>query len=108
MPNPTHSFHGQVSDSDRELILRQLAPLLAGCDAGIRLFGSRARGDAGNRSDIDLALICAEKPPADLLARIRETLEEASIPFRTDIVDYRSAPLELRQAIDREGIEWIA
>ena len=87
--------------------MRELAPLLAG-RVGVRLFGSRARGDAGIRSDIDLALVSADKLPPDLLARIREALEEAPIPFRTDIVDYRSASPELRQAIDREGIEWIA
>lgn len=73
----------------------------------MRLFGSRARGDAGERSDIDLAAIAEKQLPGDLLARIREALEEAPIPFRADIVDYQSASDQLKQAIDREGIEWI-
>lgn len=97
---------GQVPDSDRETIIRRLAPLLAG-RARLRLFGSRARGEAGTRSDIDLALVAQDDLPKDLLARIREALEEAPVPFRTDVVDYRSAPPELQRAIDQEGIEWI-
>ena len=100
--------YGQVPDRDREAIVRRLAPMLCGHNARLRLFGSRARGDAGDRSDIDLATVAAEKLPADLLARIREVLEDAPIPFRADVVDYQATSPELRQAIDREGIEWIA
>ena len=99
---------GQVPDLDRETIVRRLMPLLSGHNASLRLFGSRARGDAGSRSDIDLVTVSAKPLSADLLARIREALEDAPIPFRADVVDYRSVAPELRQAIDREGIAWIA
>lgn len=100
--------HGQVPDPDRAAIVSRLGPLLSDWHARLCLFGSRARGEASERSDIDLAMIAAERLPGDLLARIRESLEDAPIPFRVDVVDYQSAPQELRQAIDREGIEWIA
>jgi predicted nucleotidyltransferase len=99
---------GQVAPCDIAAIVSRLRPLLASHNAGLRLFGSRARGDAGDRSDIDLAAIAPERLPGDLLARIREMLEESPIPFRADVVDYQAAPAELKQAIDREGIEWIA
>lgn len=98
---------GQVSDGDRNAIIRRLRPLLGHRNVRLRLFGSRARGDAGSRSDIDLAAIADDKIPPHLLSRIREQLEEAPVPFRVDLVEYRSASPTLRQAIDREGIEWI-
>lgn len=101
----TTSAFGQVSDSDRRVIVGRLVPRLPP-NVGIRLFGSRARGDAGMRSDIDLALISSSGISAAVLAEIREVMEEVPIPFRVDVVDYTLAPAELRQAIDREGIEW--
>ena len=100
--------HGQVIDADRQAIVSRLEPLLSAHAAGLRLFGSRARGDAGHRSDIDLATVAVTPLPADVLALIREALEEAPIPFRVDVVDYQSAAPEVKQAIDREGIAWIA
>lgn len=107
MTIPAHSEYGQVSAADRKLILLGLAPLLRAKSIRLRLFGSRARGDAGSRSDIDLAVIADDKIPPHLLSRSREQLEEAPVPFRVDLVEYRSASPTLRQAIDREGIEWI-
>ena len=104
----SHFPLGQISDSDRETIIRRLHPLFGHRNVRLRLFGSRARGDAGSRSDIDLALVAAGKLPPDLLARAREAIEEAPIPFRADIVDYHAADDRLRRAIDHDGIEWTA
>lgn len=81
--------------------------MLARHHARLKLFGSRARGNAGERSDIDLATVAKEKLPADVLADIRQALEDAPIPFLADVVDYQSVPEELKRAIDREGLEWI-
>ena len=83
-----------------------LRPYLDRLGARLILFGSRARGDARPGSDIDLA-IQAEAPTPDwLLAEIREQLAESQLPWEVDVVDYRRAPPELQQAIDREGIPW--
>jgi predicted nucleotidyltransferase len=97
---------GQLSAGDRELIVRRLAPLARRFDARLLLFGSRARGDGGDRSDIDLALKAAQVLPADVLAEAREVLEESLLPFRADLVDYQATSPALRAAIDAEGIEW--
>jgi len=104
---PPLSSRGQVSDSDRECIVRRLTPLLAGHGV-LRLFGLRARGNAGDRSAIDLAVMSVDGLATDLLAQIREAVEEAPIPFRADNVDYRSASLQLQRAIDLEGLNWMA
>lgn len=97
---------GDVDPRDRQAILELVGPVARAHGAQVRLFGSRARGDARRASDIDLAL-CAEAPlPLDTMAALREALEESRVPFRIDLVDYARAAPELRQAIDREAIPW--
>jgi uncharacterized protein len=91
---------------DRSAIERILLPLLVRQHAQLKLFGSRARGDARRVSDIDLALVAGQPIAADEMAVVREALEESGIPFRIDLIDYASAPAPLRAAIDREGIAW--
>ena len=95
-----------MSDSDRDLVLSAVKPYLARRGIRLFLFGSRARADAGPRSDLDLALHGSGPLPGDLLSDIREALEESLLPFRADVVDYATACVELRRAIDAEGVEW--
>ncbi len=68
----------------------------------IYLFGSRARGDAQPRSDIDLAIAC---PGADarIWADICETIENADTLLKIDCVRMEEAGPELRQRIMAEG-----
>lgn len=94
--------------SDRYAIGRIFAPLVAEMDARLVLFGSRARGDARPRSDIDLAVRSEQPIAAATLAQLRDALEESQVPFRIDLVDYARASVQLREAIDREGIAWPA
>ncbi|MBV8800376.1 MAG: nucleotidyltransferase domain-containing protein [Alphaproteobacteria bacterium] len=66
------------------------------------LFGSRARGDAGFRADIDLAVDC---PTADarVWSDIVEAAEEAPTLLKLDLVRLDRAPKELADAIRNEG-----
>jgi len=96
----------QLNPIDRSAIERIVAPYLVRRDIGLKLFGSRARGDARRASDIDLALVGKQPIAAADMAALREALEESPVPFRIDLVDYASAPAYLRAAIDREGIPW--
>jgi len=66
------------------------------------LFGSRARGDAGFRADIDIAVEC---PTADILrwSDIEEAVELAPTLLNIDLVRLDTAPPELRTAIRHEG-----
>lgn len=96
----------RLDPRDREAIARILAPVVQQYGADVWLFGSRARGDARRASDIDLALRAPVPIPPDVMALAREALEESRIPFRVDLVDYRSAAKELQRAIDAEGVAW--
>jgi predicted nucleotidyltransferase len=84
---------------------RALAPELADLcrqygARSVRLFGSLVTGRYGSTPDIDLAV--EDLPPArffDLLA----ALQVRAAPIEVDLVDIRTAPPELRRAIDAEG-----
>ncbi len=67
------------------------------------LFGSAARGEMREDSDIDLALKFYRKPDLMELGRLASELEsEIGIPVHP--VDLDEAPLPLRYEIFREGI----
>lgn len=80
--------------------LRQLAAETAGLEL-LMLFGSRARGDAHDRSDWDFGyLATADLDVPALLARLVETLHSD----RVDLVDLRSASGLLRYRAARDGV----
>ena len=68
----------------------------------IVLFGSRARGDAAPRSDIDLAIEC---PGADARrwSQIVETAENTATLLQIDLIRMDTAPSELLTQIASEG-----
>lgn len=79
---------------------------LAEHPARVYLFGSCARGDGGHWSDIDVAIDPMEPLPPGLIGEMNEALEESTVPYFVDVIDLRSARGELRQEVEREGIEW--
>ena len=68
----------------------------------VYLFGSRARGDAGRESDVDLAVL--GPAPLDSLARF-ELQERIAVELHTsvDLVDLRSASAVLRVQVLEHG-----
>ncbi len=72
----------------------------------VYLFGSWARGEATRLSDIDVAIDPPTPLPRGTLARLREQLEESSIPYHVDVVDLSRADLEFRRRVLSEGILW--
>jgi predicted nucleotidyltransferase len=69
----------------------------------IVLFGSRARGDHGPRSDIDLAVTAPAAGVADR-ARMAELVEDAPALVGIDLIRLDLAEPALRAEIEREGI----
>jgi uncharacterized protein len=68
----------------------------------IVMFGSRARGDAMPRSDIDLAIACPRADPK-IWSDIVEAAEEAAKLLQIDLVRMDRAPSEPLTEIAREG-----
>ena len=72
--------------------------------SGIRiiLFGSRACGTARDSSDIDLAIM-ADLPVEKEICLLRERLEESSLPYTVDVVEFRDVSKPFQQKIQKEG-----
>jgi predicted nucleotidyltransferase len=69
----------------------------------IVLFGSRARGDHDERSDIDLAIACPDAS-AEEWAALWNIVDEAPTLVNIDLVRLEHVDDALRQSIEREGV----
>lgn len=70
----------------------------------VLLFGSRSRGDNGERSDYDIAIIDTDLSPRDK-AHISNEIEEISTLKKIDIVFVNSTTnKELVDNINRDGV----
>ena len=72
----------------------------------VYLFGSRARRDANDLSDIDVALLPRGEFPIGVLSRLQEALEESTVPYRVDVVDLRQTSAAFRARVLQEGVQW--
>jgi predicted nucleotidyltransferase len=106
----------RLKDADRQMIddavhiLRQKFPVKR-----IVLFGSKARGDDDEYSDIDLLILVDSSAPADIDRKIfdelqpmeHERLKWFGLIVRTEEEWYHgiSQALPIRHEIDREGVE---
>jgi len=71
--------------------------------ASVRVFGSRAGGKPKPWSDLDLSLEASESLPLSMLAGLREAFSESALPWKVDLVDYRTVSPEFAAIIDRDG-----
>ena len=83
----------------REILLKYLPP-----DAVVRVFGSRAKGNARRYSDLDLAIKCSGELTLSQEADLRYAFSESDLPFKVDVVDWLSAPPFLQDIIERDGV----
>ena len=69
------------------------------------VFGSRAKGNYKNGSDVDIALK-GKQLSFMIVARINSILnEETSMPYRFDVLNYETITNnELKEHIDRNGL----
>ena len=74
--------------------------------AKIYLFGSRARGDYTERSDIDIAIDLGRQMEFREVARARGVLEGLNIAQMIDVVDMYSIPIAMKESILKEGVLW--
>lgn len=73
------------------------------CVERVVLFGSRARGSAQPRADVDLAVVA---PSADTYewSEIEDEVEDAETLLMIDLVRYHEADGGLKARIDLEGV----
>ncbi|WP_461828778.1 nucleotidyltransferase family protein [Aquifex sp.] len=71
----------------------------------VYLFGSRAKGNFSEFSDVDIA-VYSQEDISEEVTLLREILEESNFPLKVDIVELNRTPY-LKEVIKREGIRWI-
>jgi predicted nucleotidyltransferase len=72
----------------------------------VYLFGSRARGTNTPESDIDIAIDGGKRLADGVLGLIREEIEESTIPFFVDVLDFHTLDNAMQQTILKEGVPW--
>jgi predicted nucleotidyltransferase len=88
----------------QEIMVQLLTVLFP--DARIYLFGSRARGDYTERSDIDIAIDLGNKMDFREIAKARGVLEGLNLPQKIDVVDMHSISASMKGYILKEGVLW--
>lgn len=89
---------------DKEKIIKVIQIFFP--DAKIYLFGSRARQDHRENSDIDIAIDTGGPFSLTQKGQIVSMLDALNIPQKIDIVDFSRVPEALKKNILKEGVQW--
>jgi predicted nucleotidyltransferase len=93
-----------LTDEQRQIVRNILATYLpAGTSACA--FGSRVKNANRALSDLDIAVKAREPLTLSQLGDLTEAFSESDLPFRVDVVDWRSASAFMQAIIDRDGVE---
>src|SRR5207237_3211137 len=83
----------------REWAIRELRRMVLDAlgehDAEVWLFGSCARGEVMQHSDIDIAIFPRSDLPPGFFSDLADAIEQSSIPYNVDVVDLRRAAATL-------------
>ena len=72
----------------------------------IILYGSRARHDNKEGSDIDIALDSGKAIDVVLISKIMSDVESSKLPIPFDIIDFYSVSEEMQEKIKKDGVIW--
>jgi uncharacterized protein len=99
-----------VLDRTRQSAIAELRRIILDAlgtrEAEVWLFGSCARGDVRQHSDIDIAILPRDTLPDGFFATLAAEIEEGPIPYDVDLVDLRRADPALVEEVRREGVKW--
>lgn len=90
---------GEITKRIKEIVSRHF-------DGGVRffIFGSSVTDEKFN--DIDLGII-GEGVNREKIERLKEELEESSIPYKIDIINFNDVDQKFHDKILREKIIWL-
>ena len=75
-------------------------------DVKVVLFGSRARGEFVNTSDVDVGIIMGNGADRKKLTLLREYIDELNVPYKVEIVDFSTVSEEFKKAALKEAVVW--
>jgi predicted nucleotidyltransferase len=95
-----------VREQAIEELRRMVLDALDDHDAAVWLFGSCARGEVLQHSDIDIGILPRDDLPSGFFAELAADIEESPIPYDVDLLDLRHADPALVEEVRREGVKW--
>ncbi|MDW7732622.1 MAG: nucleotidyltransferase domain-containing protein [Methanolobus sp.] len=98
--------NSSVFESSLKQVKEAVLEAFAYEDVRVILFGSRARGDSGRTSDIDVGILPRGPYNRRKLTVLREKLEDMNIPYTVDVVDISEVSDDFRRKVLEEGIVW--
>ncbi|QHS23202.1 nucleotidyltransferase domain-containing protein [Virgibacillus sp. MSP4-1] len=72
----------------------------------VYLFGSWAREEEKQTSDIDVTIQSNGEIPMSKWVELRDRIEESTIPYHVDLVDLTAANEQLKERVKEEGVLW--
>lgn len=81
--------------------LRLVNSILTTClpQREVRMFGSRARGQAKPYSDLDLVIMGDTPVPLSTLGQLKDAFASSDLPWRVDVVDWATTSPEFKSHI---------
>ncbi len=70
----------------------------------VRVIGSRVSGRAKPGSDLDVVIMGDQPLDLGRLSRLRDELDESSLPFRVDLIEWATASPRFRDLIDSQAV----
>ena len=98
------SIMNNYTESYRQIIVPIVEKYLP--DAKIILYGSRARQDFREGSDIDVALDLGCKIDRSIMSNIIGDLEESNVVVPFDMVDFYAVSEDMQKNILKDGVVW--
>ena len=73
-------------------------------DCEVRAFGSRAKWEGQDYSDLDLAVVCENASNVRAIESLKEAFKDSDLPIRVDVLDWHAIAEDFRQAITSECV----
>ena len=94
-----------ITPDQRKILLDLLNDYLP--DVTVWVYGSRIKGTARPRSDLDLAVFASAEQKRSVTA-LKEALEESQLPFRVDLFVWDEIPAQFRDNIQQAHVVLIS
>ncbi len=85
-----------------ETVRRILAEHMPDCE--VRAFGSRAKWEGQDYSDLDLAVVCEDESNGQAIEHLKEAFENSDLPIRVDVLDWHAITEDFRKAIEADCV----
>ena len=73
-------------------------------DCEVRAFGSRAKWEGQDYSDLDLAVVCEDEADGRAIERLKQAFKDSDLPIRVDVLDWHHIAEDFRKAIESDCV----